>query len=144
VFTDDVCRCLKCSVERSEDEGVKRPLPWIGVDLDGTLAHYSTWVSADHIGEPIAPMVERVKRWLDDGKRVKIMTARAAGPYEPKWLTRNDIVNAIDAWCLKNIGQKLEVTNEKDMFMIELWDDRAVQVEPNVGEPVTYWTSRVD
>lgn len=26
---------------------------WIGVDLDGTLAHYSGWSDPDHIGEPI-------------------------------------------------------------------------------------------
>jgi hypothetical protein len=31
----------------------------------------------------------------------------------------------------------LEVTNAKDMDMIELWDDRAVQVIPNTGNPVT-------
>lgn len=27
----------------------------------------------------------------------------------------------------------LEVTSEKDWLMIELWDDRAVHVEPNTG-----------
>jgi len=25
---------------------------WVGVDLDGTLAHYDGWKGADHIGEP--------------------------------------------------------------------------------------------
>ena len=33
---------------------------WIGVDLDGTLAHYGGWIGPDHIGDPIAPMVERI------------------------------------------------------------------------------------
>jgi hypothetical protein len=28
---------------------------WIGVDLDGTLAHYDGWKGIDHIGEPIKP-----------------------------------------------------------------------------------------
>ena len=37
---------------------------WIGVDLDGTLAEYLGWQGMGHIGEPIAPMVERVKAWL--------------------------------------------------------------------------------
>ncbi len=32
---------------------------WIGVDLDGTLAHYEGWNGANHIGEPLAPMLER-------------------------------------------------------------------------------------
>jgi len=41
---------------------------WIGVDLDGTLAHYEGFKGAQHIGEPISPMVERVKRWLAEGK----------------------------------------------------------------------------
>ena len=36
---------------------------WIGVDLDGTLAKYSTWNNGQ-IGDPIPAMVERVKKWL--------------------------------------------------------------------------------
>ena len=39
---------------------------WIGVDLDGTLAHYEGWQGETHIGAPISAMVERVKRWLGD------------------------------------------------------------------------------
>jgi hypothetical protein len=35
---------------------------WIGVDLDGTLAESTKWVSPSHIGEPIHKMVERVKK----------------------------------------------------------------------------------
>ena len=49
---------------------------WIGVDLDGTLAEYLGWQGMGHIGEPIAPMVERVKAWLAEGKDVRIFTAR--------------------------------------------------------------------
>ena len=49
---------------------------WIGVDLDGTLAYYDQWRGALHIGEPIPVMLERVKRWLDEGKDVRIFTAR--------------------------------------------------------------------
>lgn len=104
---------------------------WIGVDLDGTLAHYDTWRGIDHIGVPIKPMVDRVKQWLKDGVSVKIFTARVAG-------RDADQVRAyIDAWCLEHIGQVLPVTNVKDFQMVELWDDRAVQVRCNTGEPVT-------
>lgn len=34
---------------------------WIGVDLDGTLAHYDSWRGVDHIGAPVIPMLDRVK-----------------------------------------------------------------------------------
>ena len=47
-----------------------------------------------------------------------------------------DVVTPIENWCLKHLGQKLAVTNVKDYNMLELWDDRAVQVIPNTGEPV--------
>jgi hypothetical protein len=101
---------------------------WIGVDLDGTLAHYSGWVSETHIGEPVAPMVARVKRWLAEGRIVKIFTARAHSLRS---------VEAIQAWCQQHIGPVLEVTATKDYKMVELWDDRAVGVIPNTGRPKT-------
>jgi len=40
---------------------------------------------------------------------------------------------AIAAWCKLHIGQVLPLTCTKDYGMIELWDDRAVQVEMNTG-----------
>ena len=110
---------------------------WIGVDLDGTLAHYEGWKSPQHIGEPIAPMVERVKLWLAAGKTVKIFTARVHGHGMPLIGGGvEDAITPIKAWCLKHIGQELEVTNVKDFGLIELWDDRCVQVEANTGIPV--------
>jgi hypothetical protein len=101
---------------------------WIGVDLDGTLAEYGEWQGPEHIGAPVAPMVERVKRWLEEGQQVRIFTARASGP-------RTFAVRyAIDQWCKTHLGVKLPITNEKDYEMIELWDDRCVQVVPNTGQ----------
>lgn len=97
---------------------------WIGVDLDGTLAHYDTWRGPEHIGEPIMPMVERVRRWLAEGQEVRIMTARANLQLS---------VAAIQVWTHQMFGQVLEVTQTKDLHMKELWDDRAVQVIPNTG-----------
>lgn len=110
---------------------------WIGVDLDGTLAHYTGWKGTDHIGEPIPPMVSRVKNWLRDGKRVKIFTARMHGHGVP--LIGGgvaDVRTPIEVWCREHLGQVLEITNVKDFAMLELWDDRAVQVIPNTGIPV--------
>lgn len=110
---------------------------WIGVDLDGTLAHYDGWVGVHHIGEPIEPMLVRVKGWLAAGRTVKIFTARVAGHGMPIIGGGvEDAITPIREWCVKHLGQELEVTNVKDFGMVELWDDRAVQVEMNTGIPV--------
>lgn len=51
---------------------------WIGFDLDGTLAKYDGWKGIDNIGEPVKPMVDLIKKLHDEGKVVKILTARVA------------------------------------------------------------------
>ena len=99
---------------------------WIGVDLDGTLAEYGGWKGSDHIGAPIMPMVRRVTAWLAAGTEVRIFTARASVPEQ---------IPPIHEWCLKHIGLVLTVTNVKDFGMVELWDDRAVRVIANTGNP---------
>lgn len=104
---------------------------WIGVDLDGTLAHYDHWRGVDHIGAPVPKMVDRVRAWLREGKTVKIFTARMHGHGSGGC----DVVTPIRKWCEEHLGTALEVTNVKDFGMVELWDDRAVQVVPNTGEP---------
>lgn len=103
---------------------------WIGVDFDGTLAEYHGWNNG-HLGEPIPRMVNRVKQWLAEGREVRIVTARVApcvGDREIGFQT-----HLIAEWCKKHLGQHLEVTCYKDYNMIELWDDRSVQVIPNTG-----------
>lgn len=101
---------------------------WIGVDLDGTLAEYHGW-NGGVIGKPVVAMVERVKRWVSEGKKVKIFTARACtGDMEQ--------IRMIREWTMLHIGVELEVTAIKDFEMIELWDDRAIQVIPNTGKRV--------
>ena len=104
---------------------------WIGVDLDGTLAEYNGWKGTGHIGDPIPAMLERVKTWLTEGKEVKIFTARVC-PQQ----SQDDIdtsLRAITHWCFTHIGRQLPITCVKDWNMIELWDDRCVQVEHNTG-----------
>ena len=106
---------------------------WIGVDLDGTLAHYDRWKGETSIGEPVPAMLERVKAWLAEGIEVKIVTARVA-PQDENDIERVSVAfAAILAWCIEHVGQELDVTCFKDFGMIELWDDRAVQVEKNTG-----------
>lgn len=108
---------------------------WIGVDLDGTLAQYGSWQGASHIGEPVAPMVERVKRWLAEGREVRIFTARVSGPRANE-LEVKESIEAIQAWCVKHLGRLMPITCVKDYGMIELWDDRCVQVEQNTGRVI--------
>ena len=103
---------------------------WIGVDLDGTLAEYHEWHGIEHVGPPIAPMVARVKRWLAEGREVRIFTARVSEPGERQ---KRRVIAVVQRWCEEHIGQALPVTNVKDYGMVELWDDRAVQVEVNTG-----------
>jgi hypothetical protein len=106
---------------------------WIGVDLDGTLAEYHGWVGATIIGKPIEPMVTRVKKWLAEGKQVRIFTARVFPGGRVNNAELEAVVASIEAWCRTHLGQVLEITYSKDFGMIELWDDRAVQVIPNTG-----------
>lgn len=101
---------------------------WIGVDLDGTLAHYDGW-DGGAIGDPVPAMLARVKRWLQDGQDVRILTARVSGPNAKQQRRR------IKAWARQHIGRALPVTSEKDHGMRELWDDRAVRVRRNQGVP---------
>lgn len=102
-------------------------MSWIAVDLDGTLAKYPSGMGHDTIGEPIIPMLERVKRWRKRGLDVRIFTARASVP---------DEIPIVRAWSLKHLGEELPVTNVKDYAMSSLWDDRCVQVRTNTGMPV--------
>lgn len=94
---------------------------WIGVDFDGTLAHYDHYRGSDHTGAPVDKMVTRVRRWLAEGKDVRLFTARTPSPVLRKWMR-------------EHLGQVLEITNFKDRHMQAIYDDRAVQVERNTGE----------
>lgn len=110
---------------------------WVGVDLDGTLAKYEGWQGPTHIGEPVPAMVERVQRWLAEGIEVRVFTARMS---DPSAEVRRDVAIAIQDWTLRHVGASLRATCLKDFAMLELWDDRAVQVEPNTGRPIGHST----
>jgi len=105
---------------------------WIAVDLDGTLAEYHGWKGALSIGPPIPLMAERVRAWLTAGRDVRIFTARACPGADPD-VPDAEIRGTIERWCLEHLGTVLPITHEKDFGMVELWDDRCVQVVPNTG-----------
>lgn len=103
------------SDSRKENDG------WIGVDLDGTLAHYDHFRGEDHVGAPIESMVKRVNAWLAEGRDVRLFTARKPSP-------------AIRRWMDEHLTQRIPITSTKDYKMQVLYDDRAVQVKRNTGK----------
>jgi hypothetical protein len=112
-------------------DGANGQRRWIGVDLDGTLTNYTTWEEmGPTIGKPVPAMVERIRRWLAEGTyEVKIFTARAC---KDNWNQEKDF-ETIKALCVNLFGRELEITNQKDFAMAQLWDDLAVTVESNTG-----------
>ncbi|SRR6056297_415511 len=108
----------------SRAEPAPGPTPWIGVDLDGTLAYFDAESSLAEIGPPVAAMLAKTKELIASGERVKIFTARAADPGQ---------LPLIRKWLQENSLPPLEITNVKDFYMIRLYDDRSIQVEKNTG-----------
>lgn len=118
---------------------------WL-VDLDGTLAHYDGWKGIEHIGEPVPAMLARVRKMLDEGKDVRIFTARifplevpvgVTFPFPDKLpedaKTAGIACGYIQAWCQKQLGQVLPITCRKDMHTVEILDDRATGIVLNRG-----------
>src|ERR1700733_1490998 len=99
---------------------------WYGVDLDGTLARDDEGLMDGEIGSPIPAMVKRIRKWHGAGDEVRIVTARAGTMTDREKRT-------LQAWLLENIGFIPQITCSKDKAMLQLWDDRAVQVVPNTG-----------
>lgn len=131
---------------------------WIGVDFDGTLVR-ENFASFPEPGAPIEKMVQRVRVWLAAGREVRILTARVGectlaeiAEVSPEWaktgITVKDWIDyqreLIKLFCRQQFGEELPVTASKDLHMLELWDDRCVQVVPNTGIPAhEYGFSRV-
>ena len=121
---------------------------WYGFDLDGTLAKYDGWKGIDNIGEPVKPMVDLIKCMHEEGKVVKIVTARVAprknedGTIGEQGILLNNEQGIaqhyvasyfIRKWCQDNLGFVPDIVYQKDHLMLELYDDRVKQVVPNEG-----------
>jgi hypothetical protein len=102
--------------------------PWVGFDLDGTLAMYEYWQGPDHIGSPVPEMVRVLMGEIEQGERegyeVRIFTARACVPSD---------IRHVKKWLADNRLPDLEVTCVKDHGMRRLYDDRVIKVEKNTG-----------
>ena len=101
----------------------------IGVDLDGVLAEYHRFEGNHIIGMPIRTMWLRVIHWLEDGEEVYIFSARADS---------NTSIKHIQRWLDYHGLPQLPITNIKLKIFQEIWDDRAIRVERNSGEPTEY------
>ena len=88
-------------------------------------------------------MLARVKKWVAAGQEVRIFTARMHGHGLPIiGGGKEDVLTPIQDWCEKHIGVRLPVTNVKDFAMIELWDDRAIQVVCNTGMSIEEFVNK--
>lgn len=117
--------------------------PWIGFDLDGTLARYEGWQGIEHIGEPIAEMRDLMKELDYRGQKVKIFTARVA----PRIITaRENSVPGFGMTGERSFGEAFvwkckpgKVGMEKDDFyrkyaheFIEEWCERHLYFKPEI------------
>jgi len=125
---------LKSQKEILHIEELAKQKPWIGVDYDGTMVTHPSFVDPnDHGGKVVPKMRDRVVRWCMQGRRVKIMTARAANTNP----NREQDIAPIRQHLKDNypeVCHNLEITAEKDYGMIELWDDRAIGIIRDTGE----------
>ncbi len=107
------------------------PVSWIGLGLEGGLAKTVSDGEGKpvpgQLGAPVPQMVERLYDWQSKGLMVKIFTPLAS--------TEEGLVRVRD-WLIKHGLPELQVTNAKDLHMLELWDARCIQVIPNTGMPV--------
>lgn len=91
----------------------------IGIDFDGTIAHYDGWKGAASCGEPIAGAKEFLSSLVGMGFLVVIFSARAS-EFEGR--------RAIWDWVHQHGLQDLihDVTHEKRYAFMFTVDDRAV------------------
>jgi hypothetical protein len=144
--------------DKTPNTGIPRVVdqPWVGVDFDATLFEYHEWVKWDSFGKIIPVMRDRVLAYLESGTNVRIVTARIglpqyihpySGPIynwqknsvckvSGEMFSDEMMIRAMQAHMVDNGLPPLWVQCFKDYNMIRLYDDRAVQVEPNTGRRV--------
>lgn len=123
--------------------------------MDGTASAYCggggyPW---NQFGPPIEPMMARIRGWIAARQEVRIVTARVF-PYihgenedvlnrvhqclvTGEYFTVGDMVRCVQAYFCTHVDAMLPVTCAKDYQMIQLWDDRAIQVVPNTGRTLS-------
>lgn len=114
---------------------MKNNRPYILIDLDGTLAEYTTWKGIEHIGEPVQSELEFVKGMIAADVRVKIFTARVNNDSAED---NRKAIMAIRNWLEANdLPRNMEITNMKDWQCIGIRDNIAFPVVTNTGMTYT-------
>lgn len=103
----------------------ERPVPWVGFDLDGTLATQLKVYDPTGIGEVIESMKAVLMDTLKDNTfKVRILTARL----DPCTPHAHKACEAILKWTMEQFGTKIWPTSTKDSHMVLLYDDRCYRV----------------
>ena len=112
----------------------------IALDFDRTLATMEDDTLAT-IGQPIQPMIDQVKKWVEKGHEITIFTARVS-----KWFKeggeRPDVFimsqkMKINQFLVDNGLPIMKITANKSPLFTHFVDDKAVKVLPNKGIVIT-------
>jgi len=101
----------------------------IALDFDKTLAYHKSEWGVTKVGEPIQPMVEKVKEWLAKGYKITIFTVRMNRSGEE--LEKQ--IKMIDDFLINADLPILPKTAVKQREFSHFIDDRAYNVTPNTG-----------
>lgn len=83
---------------------------WIGVDFDGTLAHYDGWQGELIFGKPVRSMLVRVVEWIRQGYEVRIVTARVS---KQEGVDTEAVRRALEEWLIEHLGKPLPITDKR-------------------------------
>lgn len=107
---------------------------WYGFDFDGSLVveDYENF----YLCGKETPLVALMVKLLDEGKKVKIFTART-----PEY--RGDIYHFLARNGLEN--RNIEITSVKDGALRRFYDDRAIGVNKNTGmtHDIIIWNTKL-
>lgn len=107
---------------------MKKPVH-IALDFDKTLAYHESKWGISKVGDPIMPMVEKVKEWISKGYGVTIFTVRMSA--EGETLVKQ--IKMIDDFLVSVGLPILPKTAMKQRHFSHFVDDRAYHVKPNSG-----------
>ena len=77
-------------------------------------------------------MKKRILNYIAEGMDVKIFTARVGQPCQKTNRSIEQITTLIQDWLEENGMPRLDVTCKKTRECIRIYDDKAVQVIPNM------------
>ena len=98
----------------------------VAVDLDGTLAYYTSWQGEWHIGQPNPGAKEFVDLLKTLGYRVILHTTRRDNDVLRSWLHDNQI-NVDDVWSMDTS----QAAGRSKPIACAYVDDRAVSIPKN-------------